>query len=132
MGMSAFYKDASGTHSDEDSIETIKRAKEIGVTFLGEGYSASLTATAERNVGPRFVCAAVQQAIQTDAPKDKSIFALEVLVLAQQIQMQSVLPWPTAVHLTGWPSAVVMLLQIRAMYMALSQTRSLWERPSKG
>jgi hypothetical protein len=36
MGMSSGYKDISGTQTDEDSIATIKRAKELGVTFLGE------------------------------------------------------------------------------------------------
>lgn len=36
MGMSAFYKDPSRTHSgEEESIATIHRAKELGVTFLG-------------------------------------------------------------------------------------------------
>jgi hypothetical protein len=37
MGMSAFYKDTTGSHSGEqESIATIHRAKELGVTFLGE------------------------------------------------------------------------------------------------
>jgi aryl-alcohol dehydrogenase-like predicted oxidoreductase len=36
MGMSFFYKDTTGTHAgEEDSIATIHRAKELGVTFLG-------------------------------------------------------------------------------------------------
>lgn len=35
MGMSFFYKDTTGTHAgEEDSIATIHRAKELGVTFL--------------------------------------------------------------------------------------------------
>lgn len=37
MGMSAFYKDTTGSHSgEEESIATIHRAKELGVTFLGK------------------------------------------------------------------------------------------------
>lgn len=36
MGMSALYKDASGTHTDEESIATIRKARALGVTFLGE------------------------------------------------------------------------------------------------
>lgn len=35
MGMSAFYKDPQGGHTDEESIATIHRAKDLGVTFLG-------------------------------------------------------------------------------------------------
>jgi hypothetical protein len=36
MGMTWRNIDPSGTHKEEDSIATIHRAKELGVTFLGE------------------------------------------------------------------------------------------------
>lgn len=47
MGMSAFYKDVTGQHTDEESIATIHRAKEIGVTFLGEASSCPAFAVYE-------------------------------------------------------------------------------------
>lgn len=113
MGMSAFYKDASGTHSDEESIQTIKRAKEIGVTFLGKLYAGLRTSAAIAETFQRIetfqglLCArpstAVYQIIQT-------YLLTNVINLAQHaLQIQSVLPWPSAVNLTGWPSAVVLL-----------------------
>jgi hypothetical protein len=88
-----------------------KRQKAIGVTIRGEVHATlpSPDCQQERNVGPFLPLVSVGHTNGVSPNQDTQQLSL-VLIVAQHVhQIQSVLPQPIAVHLTGWLSAVVLL-----------------------
>jgi len=75
MGMSEFY----GAHDDDESLATIGRAAELGVTFLdtadmyGRGANESLVGRAVAGRRDRFVVATKFGVVRSDDPTSRSI-----------------------------------------------------------
>jgi hypothetical protein len=125
------------THTHTQTMPALfKRQKAIGVTIRGEVHATlpSPDCQQERNVGPFLPLVSVGH---TNGITESGHATAFVSVDSGAARASDTVCAPSADcstfdRLAQRCCAVVMLLQIRAMYMALSQTRSLSERPLKG